>query len=315
MTFGGTTESQARELIMGGTVDGIVGGSATVLRVLTGGGEMATLEVAGKRGVFIAKVVESGPAAERLRRDRRLGECMATLGIPAPSIEILEVSGVVIGIYRKIEGEDFSIEKLSPEEQDIFVMDLARVLDRLHALPLEDARRILGMPLQSGAEATGGVRFGREWFDAAAFENALSVELAADPQLRKAWDDDRHWFESVRNRPDEFVFGHGDLHSGNVLIVKRPEGWRFAGVVDLQLAGIIHLYDEFLRILLLEEKVIGPRIIEVYNRLPGRRKKIELREVMHAERSFAFYLAHGNTSGGRRGLLDWALRLAPGGAS
>ena len=90
------------------------------------------------------------------------------------------------------------------------------------------------------------------------------------------------------------VFGHGDLHGGNMVVAQTDEGWRLSGIFDLQNGGIVHIYDEFLRIQLLDVDV-GRKIVETYNRLPAQARVVSTVTLDHFYRAFVFYLLHLST--------------------
>jgi aminoglycoside phosphotransferase (APT) family kinase protein len=214
----------------------------------------------------------------------------------------LKTRGVVFGVYARIEGEPFSDVRLSEDDRVQFVADMAGLLDRLHAVPLEEACRAIGMATMTAEKAAGEFKFG-DWFDAAAIELALAQELAGDETLKVIWERTRGWFGSYQSMPANMVFGHGDLHGGNVVMARTSAGYRLAAVIDLQLGGIVDLYSEFLRLKLLVDK-LGRRIVEAYNRMPGRIRFVDPVALGHALRAFGFYLAHERAGEHRRHCLS-----------
>ena len=186
MTLGGIDETRAQELIASGALAGIIGGEAKEIRSLTGGGGSPTFEVAGSGGRFIAKLVEPGKGAGRIEKERRMGEFLFSLGIMAPRITILETKEAVFGIYRRIEGEEFSgklfNERFSDGDGKVFVDEVTGMLDRLHAVPLDKACTVLGLPAMTAEEAAREFRFG-PWFDVPVIEAALAGDLQGDAEL------------------------------------------------------------------------------------------------------------------------------------
>jgi len=122
-----------------------------------------------------------------------------------------------------------------------------------------------------------------------------------------AWKATRDWFASYESPPADMVFGHGDLHGGNIVIARTGEGCRLAGVIDLQIGGIVNLYDEFLRIRLMDDEA-GRLIVSAYNRMPGRSRQVDAANLSHAYRAFCFYLAHENTGESRRNLVAMVMK-------
>jgi len=308
-----TAVSAARvlEMIAGSDAGGVVGGEARIVKPLAGGGGAATFEVEGPKGSFIVRVVEPGLGLERLKKEQRLGEFLSFLPVKVPRIAIHEApGGGILGIYRKIDGESFSGEMFndlfSKRDREVFVGDVAELLNRLHAVSMAEGCRALGISAMTKQEAAREFRFGG-WFDAVAIERALTADLGRDARLKDVWDDTREWFESYETDPDDMVFGHGDLHGGNMAIASTPDGYRLAGVFDLQIGGIVNLYDEFLRIRLMDD-VVGRRIVEAYNRMPGRARPVDAGTLGHAFRAFGFYLAHENSGESRQHLTAMVKR-------
>jgi aminoglycoside phosphotransferase (APT) family kinase protein len=295
------TTGHAGDLIGAGALAGLIGRDVKEICTLREGGESAMLDVLGTSGRFIVRVAQSVAGAARIERERRVGEFLLSLGVAAPRITVCKTHGVVFGVYARIEGEPFINVRLSEDDGVAFVADMAGLLDRLHAVPLEEACRALGMATVTAQKAAEESAFG-EWFDAAAIELALAQELAGDAALKAIWDQTRAWFASYKSVPANMVFGHGDLHGGNVVMARTSAGYRLAAVIDLQLGGILDLYSEFLRLKLLHAE-LGLRIVEAYNRMPGRVRLVDPVPLGHAFRGFGFYLAHERSGDGRRHCL------------
>jgi aminoglycoside phosphotransferase (APT) family kinase protein len=295
------TTAVAGDLIRSGALAGLIGRDVKEVHTLRELGESATLDVKGASGRFIVRVAQSDAGAARIEKERRVGEFLFSLGMAAPRITVLKTHGAVFGVYPKIEGEPFCDVRLSEDDGVQFVADMAGLLDRLHAVPLEEACRALSMPTMTAEKAAEEFAFG-DWFDAAAIELALAQELAEDAALKAIWDQTRAWFASYKSTPANMVFGHGDLHGGNVVMTRTPAGYRLAAVIDLQLGGIVDLYNEFLRLKLLHGE-LGRRIVEAYNRMPGRVRLVDPVSLGHTFRGFGFYLAHERSGDGRRHCL------------
>ena len=305
------TPERAEALLAGGLIADVIGGAPATVRPMPKGNRTEpTLEVAGEHGTFIVRCMPPGEPPASMRREHRFGELFASLGVTAPRIQFVETHETTVAVYQKIEGEEFRYDMMK-EEKARFVQDMAALLIRLHAVPLAEACRVLGVPVMTAEAAAKQVRFAG-WFDPVAIEAALTADLAADVAVSVAWRETREWYEAFVSRPSEMVFGHGDLHSGNVLVARTDMGWRLVGVVDFQGCGILNLYDDFLRIIALDEE-IGARIIAAYNAHPECRHPVNLATACQACRAFAFYLAHGQTGDDRRARFAWALELSVGG--
>ena len=306
-------DMHAIDLIAGGAADALLGGHPIAVQALPDrGGGMPTLEVSVADGMFMAKVATSGPDFERLEKERRLGEFMATLSVRTPRLQLIRAGSVMIGVYRKLEGQEATAEFIkahfSPAEMETFVSDMADLLARMHSVRLEQACHVLGIPPMSGTQAAARFPFGYDWLKQGPIEEMLASDLNKDADLLSKWRETMGWFVSYENPPFDMVFGHGDLHGGNVLVSKQQTGWKFSGILDLQLGGIVNLYDEFLRIILLDERETGPRIIRTYNHMMADKRRVDPEALRHACRAFAFYLAHEQSGEARAKLL----RLAKG---
>ena len=87
------------------------------------------------------------------------------------------------------------------------------------------------------------------------------------------------------------VFGHGDLHGSNMIVAPRADGLRLVGIFDLENGGIVNLYDEFLRIHLMDVRM-GRRIVETYNQHPGLTRSVSDPVIGRFYRAFLFFLLH-----------------------
>jgi len=293
--------------IIGGESRSVVEGSM---------GPFPCLEVESAQARFIVEEAAPGEAANRLVRQQRMGEFLNMCGVQAPRITLLEVAGMTFGVHRKLEGVRLDSVELSPADQDTFVSQMAGLLDRLHSVPLPEACRILGLPALSPEEAAREYRFGG-YLEVDVIEGALARELEADKVLKDVWHETRGWITTFVSTPADLVFGHGDLWLPDTLVAKTSEGYRLSGVTLLYNAGLVNLYDEFLRVGGLglydgEGEPIGRAVIEAYNRLPGRTRRVEEVPLRHAITAFWFYLAHENTGESRLNLLASAKRTQRG---
>jgi hypothetical protein len=127
----------------------ILGGEAT--SVADGSWDVFVIfEIEGPQGRFTVHETAPGEPTNRLLRQQRLGDFLIAMGIQAPRITMLEVDGMNFGIYPNLGGESFSWDtfrnKFSTAEQELYVTQVAGMLDRMHAVPLAEACRILGLP-------------------------------------------------------------------------------------------------------------------------------------------------------------------------
>lgn len=256
-------------------------------------------EVKAAHGHFIARVATGEGDSDRLRREQRLAEFMDFLPVQVPPITVHDApGGVAISLRPKIEGEEAGGEmfenRFSDRDRQVFVRDVAELLHRMHATPLEVACRGLGIPIlgqQAAAVEVGCAR----WFDAERIEAATAASRSSNPRLEVLWKEIRSWLGRYRVDPDDMVFGHGDLHGGNMIVAPTGDGFRLVGIFDLENGGIVNLYDEFLRIYLMDVE-LGQRIVETYNQLPGLARTVAAPVIGHFYRAFLFFLLHQSTN-------------------
>ncbi len=302
-----------------GDLAGILGGEAT--SVADGSwGVFVIFEIEGPKGWFSVHEAAPGEPTNRLLRQQRLGDFLIARGFQAPRITMLEVDGMNFGIYPYLGGESFSWDtfrnKFSTAEQELYVTQVAGMLDRMHAVPLVEACRILDLPAMSPEEAARQFSFGR-YLEVDVIEGALGQELDADRALYDVWSETRQWITTFVSTPTDLVFGHGDLWLDKTRVTKTPEGYRLFGASALHNAGLGNLYDEFLRVGGLglydgEGDAVGRAVIDAYNRLPGRTRHVEEVPLRHAITAFWFYLAHENTGETRLKFLASAKRTQRG---
>lgn len=277
------------------------------------GGPFTILDVEGPDGRFAIHGAANTADFNRLQRQKRMGDFLNTVGIQAARFTILEADGQIYGVYRKLEGKPFGSEELSKGELDSVVNQVVGLLFRLHEVPLADACKILGLPNLEAKDAAGQYRLGHDWYNADNFEHVLAKELAEDQELKAAWEETRKGMDAYISGPSDLVLGHGDLWEDHVLLAKTPEGYKVTGVNALYCAGLVNLYDEFLRVGSLglydgEGNAVGRALIDAYNRLPGQTRRVEEVPLRHAIAAFWFYLAHENTGESRMNLLASAKR-------
>jgi aminoglycoside phosphotransferase len=288
-----------------GVLAAIIGGEAK--SVADGSWEIFTIfEVEGPKGWFSVHQADPGEPAHRILRQKGMADFLISLGIQAPRITMLEVEGQTFGIYPYLGGESFSGDKyekeFSPADRELYVTQVAEMLDRMHAVPVADACRILGIPARTAEEAAKEFRFGG-YLDLPVIEGKLSRELDADRALYDAWRETRQWVTTFVSTPGDLVFGHHDMWLDMTRVTKTPEGYRLTGVQGLHNAGLANLYDEFLRVaglgMYVDGEPVGRAIIDAYNRIPGHTRRVEEDPLRHAIAAFWFYLAH-ETAGENR---------------
>ena len=287
-----------------GTLAGLIGGEPGKV---SGSWDIGwvRLDVEGPAGRFTVEEEEPGGGTWRLQCQQRLGEFLNANGVQAPRVTLLEVEGRTYGVHRHLEGTPVGQVELSPSEILIYGEDMARLLDRMHAVPLADALRILGLPPTAPEAAARQFRYGG-YLVVDAMEAALAAELAADKALKDVWGELRAWITAFVSTPADLVFGHGDMWSHDPLVTKTPEGWRLSGVVGLHNAGLMNLYDEFLRVAglgyFIEDPVNERAVLEAYRKIPGTRR-VEEEPLRHAIAAFWFYLSWENTAENRTKFL------------
>ncbi|MEK7992720.1 MAG: phosphotransferase [Planctomycetota bacterium] len=294
----GLSEDSARALARlrkGGVLAKLIGGEP---KSISGGdgGAFAILEIEGPDGRFVIHEAQVAEEVDRLNRQKRVGEFLNALGVHAVRLTILDADGRAFGAYRKLEGRPLGSDKLSSDELKSVASQVGSLLVRLHEVPLAHACRVLGLPDLEATAAAQRYRLGHDWFNADAFERGLATELAEDRELNAIWEETRQGMAAYASYPRDLVFGHGDLLLDRVLLAKTPEGYRVTGVNGLWNAGLVNLYDEFLRIALHDNEEGEEEewaILQAYNLLRrGQPWTVQMGPLKHAVRAFWFYLAH-----------------------
>ncbi len=288
-----------RRTIEASDADGVLGPAWRLLGVRSAREGRSVWEVEAAHGHFIARVATGEGDSDRLWREKRLTEFMDFLPVPLPPITVHAApGGVAIALRPKIEGEVASREmfenRFSDSDRQAFVCDVAALLHQMHATPLEAACRGLGIPVLGQQAAAAEVGCAR-WLDAERIEAATAAPRSGNPWLEGLWKETRSWFVRYRVDPADMVFGHGDLHGGNMIVAPRGDGFRLVGIFDLENGGIVNLYDEFLRIYLMDVDM-GRRIVETYNQLPGLARTVAAPAIGHFYRAFLFFLLHQSTN-------------------
>ncbi len=276
----------------------VLGSGWRLLGVRSARERRAVWEVEANGRSLMARIATGTGDRDRLLMEERLSAFLDFLPVEVPQMTVHSApGGVAIALRPKIEGETATREmfegQFSERERETFVADVVGLLQRLHATPLEAACRGLGIPVLAQAEAAAEIGCAR-WFDAARIEQVTAEWRAASPQLQVLWEEIRNWFEDYRTDPRDMVLGHGDLHGGNLIVARAADGFRLVGIVDFENAGIVNLYDEFLRIYLMDV-TMGRRIVQTYNQRPGLARAVSAPVTSRFYCAFLFFLLHTST--------------------
>lgn len=96
-------------------------------------------------------------------------------------------------------------------------------------------------------------------------------------------------FAALSVPPTDLVFGHGDLHGGNLVLVDDDLGPRVAGVLDFENASILDVNYDFGRLNLIDDD-LQVRVIAAYQASSGRSHPLDAARIEVYSRAFLIYL-------------------------
>ena len=283
-------------IIASGAVSRI--GERFELERLSGGSGRVVALARSDRGRFIVRMAADGEDPKALEVERRAAECMRSLAIDVPDIQLFEADAGRLSVHPRVEGETFYAlhpDRFGGDAPAHFVEDGARLLRDLHTTPLADAATALYGDWPGSAEALR--RWAHpHWFDAERIEAAIGARLDESPPLGTRWRDVRAFFASLAPTADDLVFGHGDLHGDNLAFQRQGDTWRLHGIFDLGNAGLMHRCDELLRIVLLSRS-LGVEIVARYDALRPESPPTDRAALLAFYHAFLFFLLHQASEG------------------
>lgn len=160
---------------------------------------------------------ENEPPAHKAPREHFALTYLAAHGLPVPRPLFLDATGDLLGAPSLLTTFLPGRHWVGTSKPSVWASEVAATLARLHNVPLPSERG----PLMDGNPNVA-------WFAAG---ETVPSSLAAHPDGEAVWRAARHAWASFQ--PDEPVFLHIDLWSGNVLW----DGERLVGVLDWEEAG------------------------------------------------------------------------------
>ncbi len=182
---------------------------------------------------YIVRVPKDGGALGILRREEQFCQYVLALTPPleTPDLVVHEVDGHPFSLHRKIGSALFTrkkYENLIDSEKDETAEKLAVFYTLMHETPLHYAEATLGAPRRPEPRC---------------FEKiAQTIEEKLDPGLKEFAHAVVKEYRSWQTEKQQLVFGHFDLHDGNV---GADTNGRLAGIFDFADCAIGDVHDDF----------------------------------------------------------------------
>lgn len=182
---------------------------------------------------YIVRVPKHKEAREALRREEKYCQYVLALSAPleTPALSVHEVGGHTFSLHRKVGSGLFSrkkYENLTGYERDKAAEKLATFFMLMHETPLSYAETTLGAPNRLGPSCFQRI--------------SRTVEEKLDPNLKNFGRDMVREYQSWQIEKPQLVFGHFDLHDGNVGADSKG---RLVGAFDFADCAIGDVHADF----------------------------------------------------------------------
>ena len=293
------TEGDVARLLSSPELAGPAGslvGPCPRVRLLRGRGQV--FAVAGPAGEFVVRFPADEAALSRLRHEERVRRGMGRVvpvRVPDTRVVVPGDGQPVFAIHRMIPGKDwehYRYEDLSDEARSALAADLIGFLHATHSVPLSDACEWLGIGYtgESTRKELARLEGKPGWFAPAnVAEIGRRLLHRLDGELTDLFEDTAERFERLEALPEHMVFGHGDLHGGNLALVEDGIGPRLVGVFDLENAGILDIHYDFCRLNLIDDD-LQDRVVVGYRALHERSRPLDGNRIEIYSRAFLLYL-------------------------
>ena len=182
---------------------------------------------------YIVRVPKDRGALEVLRREEQFCQYVLALTPPleTPDLAVHEVDGYPFSLHRKIGSKLFNrtkYEGLTDSEKDETADKLAVFFMLMHETPLSYAETTLGAPKRPAPRCFQKI--------------ARTIEEKLDPSLKEFGHAIVREYQSWQTEEPQLVFGHFDLHDGNV---GADSSGRLVGIFDFADCAIGDIHDDF----------------------------------------------------------------------
>ncbi len=110
-----------------------------------------------------------------------------------------------------------------------------------------------------------------------------------DAFVADLFDDTADRYAAFQVTPEQLVFGHGDLHGGNITLIEDTAGPRLTGVFDFENAGIFDVHYDFGRLNLIDDD-LQERVIAHYQAASPRFHRLDVDRIDVYSRAFILHL-------------------------
>ena len=249
--------------------------------------------VAGSGGDFILRFPEDEAQLAVLRNEERIQAGLRSrVAVLIPDTRVIDgLDGCpVFAIHRMIPGEPLTSDSysgLAPEVRERLVGDLAGFFRATHGVPLPVACEWLA----SRCDGERTLAHGKPtWFGPPAVaEMRPKLGALTGYYPEGLFEETVRLFEALETNPDYMVFGHGDIHGGNVAMGQDDLGAKLVGVFDLGCAGILDIHEDLFRLSLVSDDLLE-RVMAAYRQLPGQARPLDRARIAIYYRAFLFYL-------------------------
>jgi aminoglycoside phosphotransferase (APT) family kinase protein len=182
---------------------------------------------------YVVRVPKDRGALDVLRREEKFCQYVLTLTPPleTPDLVVHEVDGYPFSLHRKIGSGLFTQKKykaLTDYERDEAAEKLAVFFMLMHETPLSYAETTLGAPKRAGPSCFKRI--------------VQTIEEKLDPNLKEFAHAVVREYRNWPTEKQQLVFGHFDLHDGNV---GADSNGRLVGAFDFADCAIGDIHDDF----------------------------------------------------------------------
>lgn len=260
-------------------------------------GRTLVFEVTGSAGEFVLRFPSDEQALASLTREARLLAGLrgfVTLAIPDTRVYRPGGDLPAFALHSMVMGKDWfhlSPDSVTSEARSSMAADLTRFLRETHAVPLRTACGWLQVSFdgKSARQEPANQRGKPDWFDSRVIANVRQW-LLQDPlsDLETVFERIVEAYRGLEPSAEDLVFGHGDLHGGNLAFLDDGGSPRLVGIFDFGNADVLDVHYDFARLNLLDDD-LQDRVIDEYRALaPARR--LDRRRVEVYTLAFVFYL-------------------------
>jgi aminoglycoside phosphotransferase (APT) family kinase protein len=253
--------------------------------------------IVGPAGEYVLRLpVDDEAIAALVTESRVLAGLRDFVSLSLPDTRVYQLGeGIpVFALHTMIAGVDWfhlSARALLGGARSRLASDLARFFVETHSVPISLAAEWLEVRLdESLSGPSGATRLGKpRWFlgERGAGIRRRLVSILSDYETALL-EETAEGYDGIVVSPEDLVFGHGDIHGGNLAFLEDDIGPKLAGVFDFGNAGVIDRNYDFGRLNLIEVG-LQDSVIDEYEHLAPL-QRVDRDRVNVYSRAFLFYL-------------------------